>query len=78
MIVRLKDGTEYTEGAFTHPGHPRYMLTRDEFKERFRLEQKISCLRKKQKAPLRASAIWRNARMHPCFPVSSINPAFQF
>ena len=40
MIVRLKDGTEYTEGAFTHPGHPRYMLTRDEFKERFRLETK--------------------------------------
>ncbi|MCC2879611.1 MmgE/PrpD family protein [Lachnoclostridium pacaense] len=40
MIVRLKDGTEYTESAFTHPGHPRYMLTRDEFKERFRLETK--------------------------------------
>lgn len=40
MIVRLKDGTEYEESAFTHPGHPRYMLTRDEFKERFRLETK--------------------------------------
>lgn len=38
MIVRMKDGTEYVESAFTHPGHPRYMLTRDEFKERFRLE----------------------------------------
>ena len=38
MIVRMKDGTEYVESAFTHPGHPRYMLTRDEFKDRFRLE----------------------------------------
>ena len=40
MIVRLKDGTEYVESAFTHPGHPNYMLTRDEFKDRFRLETK--------------------------------------
>ena len=38
MIVRLKDGTEYVESAFTHPGHPSYMLTRDAFKDRFRLE----------------------------------------
>ena len=38
MIVRMKDGTEYVESAFTHPGHPNYMLTRDEFKDRFRLE----------------------------------------
>ncbi len=38
MIVRMKDGTEYVESAFTHPGHPTYMLTRDEFKDRFRLE----------------------------------------
>jgi len=38
MIVRMKDGSEYVESAFTHPGHPNYMLTRDEFKERFRLE----------------------------------------
>lgn len=38
MIVRMKDGTEYVESAFTHPGHPHYMLTRDEFKNRFRLE----------------------------------------
>lgn len=40
MIVRMKDGTEYVESAFTHPGHPNYMLTRDEFKDRFRLETK--------------------------------------
>ena len=40
MIVRMKDGTEYVESAFTHPGHPSYMLTRDEFKDRFRLETK--------------------------------------
>lgn len=40
MIVRMKDGTEYVESAFTHPGHPQYMLTRDEFKDRFRLETK--------------------------------------
>ena len=38
MIVRMKDGTEYVESAFTHPGHPHYMLTREQFKERFRLE----------------------------------------
>lgn len=38
MIVRMKDGTEYLESAFTHPGHPQYMLTREEFKDRFRLE----------------------------------------
>ena len=38
MTVRLKDGTEYVESAFTHPGHPHYMMTRDEFKDRFRLE----------------------------------------
>lgn len=38
MIVRMKDGTEYVESAFTHPGHPSYMLTREEFQERFRLE----------------------------------------
>lgn len=40
MIVRMKDGTEYVESAFTHPGHPNYMLTRDEFKDMFRLETK--------------------------------------
>ena len=40
MIVRMKDGTEYTESTFTHPGHPHYMLTRDEFRDRFRLEVK--------------------------------------
>ena len=40
MTVRLKDGTEYTESTFTHPGHPNYMLTRDEFKDRFRVETK--------------------------------------
>ncbi|MBU5434050.1 MmgE/PrpD family protein [Pseudoflavonifractor sp. MSJ-37] len=40
MIVRMNDGTEYVESAFTHPGHPNYMLTRDEFKDRFRLEVK--------------------------------------
>lgn len=40
MIVRMKDGTEYVESAFTHPGHPSYMLTRDEFKDRFRLQTK--------------------------------------
>ena len=40
MTVRMKDGTEYVESAFTHPGHPNYMLTRDEFKDRFRLETK--------------------------------------
>ena len=38
MIVRMKDGTEYVESAFTHPGHPSYMLTREEFQDRFRLE----------------------------------------
>lgn len=38
MTVRLKDGREYTESAFTHPGHPNYMLSRDEFKDRFRTE----------------------------------------
>ena len=38
MTVRMKDGTEYVESTFTHPGHPHYMLTRDEFKDRFRLE----------------------------------------
>lgn len=40
MIVHMKDGTEYVESAFTHPGHPNYMLTRDAFKDRFRLETK--------------------------------------
>ena len=40
MTVRMKDGTEYVESAFTHPGHPNYMLTRDEFKDMFRLTTK--------------------------------------
>lgn len=40
MTVRLKDGTEYTESAFTHPGHPSYMLTREEFQDMFRLTTK--------------------------------------
>lgn len=40
MIVRMKDGTEYVESAFTHPGHPSYMLTREQFADRFRLETK--------------------------------------
>ena len=38
MIVRMKDGTEYVESAFTRPGRPSYMRTREEFKDRFRLE----------------------------------------
>lgn len=40
MIVRMKDGTEYVESLFAPPGDPHYMLTRDEFKDRFRLESK--------------------------------------
>ena len=40
MIVRMKDGTEYVESTFTHPGHPTYMLTREQFADRFRLETK--------------------------------------
>jgi hypothetical protein len=38
MTVRMKNGDEYTESAFTHPGHPSYMLSREEFKDRFRTE----------------------------------------
>lgn len=38
MIVRLKNGSEFVESAFTHPGHPSYMLTREEFQDRFRLQ----------------------------------------
>ncbi len=38
MIVRMQDGAEYEESLFTHPGHPSYMLTREDFQERFRLE----------------------------------------
>lgn len=40
MIVRMKDGTEYEEGLFTHPGHPSYMHSRDQFKDNFRMETK--------------------------------------
>lgn len=40
IIVTMKDGSVFTESLFTHPGHPSYMLTRDEFKARFRLETK--------------------------------------
>ena len=40
MTVRMKSGAEYVESAFAQPGHPNYMLTRDEFKDRFRLETK--------------------------------------
>ena len=38
MIVRLNNGSEFVESAFTHPGHPSYMLTREEFQDRFRLQ----------------------------------------
>lgn len=38
MTVRLKNGTKYTEGLFSHPGHPTQMFTRDEFNETFRDE----------------------------------------
>jgi 2-methylcitrate dehydratase PrpD len=40
MTVRLKNGAEYRDGIFTHPGHPSYMLTREEFEERFRIMTK--------------------------------------
>lgn len=40
IIVTMKDGTEHKESLFTHPGHPSYMLTRDEFKNRFRIQTK--------------------------------------
>ena len=40
MIVWMKNGTEYSDAIFTHPGHPNYMLTREEFEDRFRLETK--------------------------------------
>ena len=62
MIVRMKDGTEYVESAFTHPGHPHYMLTpRCQFKDRFRLETKRSVSHSGDvlRAPWSASAIWR-------------------
>ena len=38
MTVRLKNGAEYREGLFTHPGNPSHMFTRDEFDETFRAE----------------------------------------
>ena len=40
IIVRMKDGTEYEDSLFTHPGHPNYMLTREEVVDRFKLETK--------------------------------------
>ena len=40
MTVRMKDGTEYVESAFTHPGHPSYMHTRETFQDNFRMETK--------------------------------------
>lgn len=40
MTVHMKDGSTYTESAFTHPGHPSYMLTREEFRKRFWTETK--------------------------------------
>lgn len=52
MTVRMKDGTEYVESAFTHPGHPSYMLTRDEFKDRFRLETRYVLSPEKQESAL--------------------------
>lgn len=52
ITVRMKDGTEYVESAFTHPGHPSYMLTRDEFKDRFRLETRYILSPEKQEAAL--------------------------
>lgn len=48
IIVRLKDGTEYTTSLFTHPGHPYYMMMRDEFVERFHVETKYVLPVKKQ------------------------------
>ena len=38
ITVRMKDGREYKEGLFQHPGHPSYMLTREGFADRFRTE----------------------------------------
>ena len=52
MTVRMKDGTEYVESAFTHPGHPSYMLTREEFKDRFRLETRRVLRPEQQEAAL--------------------------
>lgn len=40
ITVKMKNQETYTEGLFQHPGHPSYMLTREEFAERFRTETK--------------------------------------
>jgi len=50
MTVRMQDGTEYTESLFTHPGHPHYMLTREEFIENFRSQTKYVLTEEKQEA----------------------------
>lgn len=40
ITVKMKNQEVYTEGLFQHPGHPNYMLTREEFADRFRTETK--------------------------------------
>lgn len=40
IVVKMKDGSEYTTSLFTHPGHPYYFMMRDEFIERFHTETK--------------------------------------
>lgn len=38
ITVKMKNQETYTESLFQHPGHPYYMLTREEFADRFRTE----------------------------------------
>ena len=40
ITVKMKNQEVYTEGLFQHPGHPSYMLTREEFADRFHTETK--------------------------------------
>lgn len=38
VTVTLKDGTQYQEQMDCHPGHPKNMMTRAEFADRFRIQ----------------------------------------
>ena len=38
ITIRIKDGREYEDTMSYHPGHPRNMMSREQFVERFRVQ----------------------------------------
>lgn len=71
LTIRMKDGSVYSETMDCHPGHPRNMMTDQEFADRFRIEAAPALSQDKIERAVKALE-----NLEDCPDISEISPLF--